>query len=91
MCSLKPPFEANSLPELIIKIINFKYDDIPNMYTNELKILIHTLLNKDQNKRPNINQILNTKIMRNRIKDFLNKSLSSEVKSNLNSNYKVNE
>lgn len=37
MCALKPPFDAPSLHSLALKIVNGKYNQIPNCYSKELR------------------------------------------------------
>lgn len=78
MCTLRPPFDANSLQCLAMKIVKGTYSSIPNIYSKDLKSLITLLLNRDPNKRPRIHQILNMDLIKNRIKDFLTKTVSLE-------------
>lgn len=58
LCALKPPFDANSIPALALKISKGNYSPIPTAYSKDLKFLINQMLNKDPLKRPNISQIL---------------------------------
>jgi NIMA (never in mitosis gene a)-related kinase len=44
MCSLKPPFDANSLPSLALKITKGEFSPPPSIYSRELKQLISSLL-----------------------------------------------
>lgn len=44
---------------------------IPDLYSNDLKMLIRTLVDKNQDHRPSINQIINHEIIRERCEDSL--------------------
>ena len=58
MCTLKMPFDGNSIADLSLKIIKGTYNPIPNNFSRELKILVNNLLSTDSSKRPSINEIL---------------------------------
>ncbi len=58
MCALKPPFDANSLSGLALKIVHGTYPQIPAHYSRELKTLVAQLLSSDPIKRPNIHKVL---------------------------------
>ncbi|KAK8889121.1 hypothetical protein M9Y10_033865 [Tritrichomonas musculus] len=68
----------NSSPN-IISGMNGEEDevDIPDMYSNDLRCLIRSMINKDQSLRPSINQILQLDFLRDRmesiLKTFLNR------------------
>ena len=53
------PFGASNLPQLYIKIINFNYQPLNDIYSNELKKLVKDMLNDQFLKRPSISEILN--------------------------------
>ena len=55
MCSLQPPFNANSLHDLARKIIDGKYSDIPAHFSSNVRNLLKSMLNTDPDKRPNVN------------------------------------
>lgn len=74
MCSLVPPFTANNLQFLALKIVKGSYNNIPPQYSNDLKALIRLMLNTNPNLRPNINQILSSPIINRRIKSLLTES-----------------
>lgn len=74
LCALKPPFDATSLHELALKIVGGKYVPIPAQYSTEMRILIEKLLAVDPAKRPTVNQILNMKIIKARVKSLLNEN-----------------
>jgi len=58
LCALKPPFDANSISGLGIKIVKGMYNPIPGVFSKELKAMVAQLLSVDASKRPNINIIL---------------------------------
>ena len=62
MIMLRPPFLAKNYIELRDKIKNGKYKNMCyKTYSNELIILIDSMLNTDIKKRPNISKILSLK------------------------------
>lgn len=71
MCCLRPPFDASSLHELASKILKGKYSSIPSFYSENMSLLIGTLLKVNPKDRPNINQILKFPLISDRIPDFL--------------------
>jgi len=74
MCALSPPFTANNLQFLALKIVKGAYGQIPNHYSYDLRSLIKNMLNVDSSKRPNINKILTSKVISKRISGFLTES-----------------
>lgn len=74
MVTLKMPFEANCVPVVYLKIVKGEYSPIINSYSTELKSLVYSLLFKDSEKRPSINEILKLPIIKSRIKNFLNEN-----------------
>jgi len=58
MCTFKHPFNATNQAALILKILKGKFDPIPKEFSNELKIVIGLILQKNHFKRPNVIQLL---------------------------------
>ena len=58
MCALAPPFNANSLQLLALKIVKGVYQPITGNYSKELKGLIADILQVDSNRRPYVRDIL---------------------------------
>ena len=58
LCSLRLPFEANSLPVLALKILKGSFPPVPNQFSKDVKTLILQMLQVDQKKRPSIDAIL---------------------------------
>jgi NIMA (never in mitosis gene a)-related kinase len=75
MCALKPPFDAQSLTFLAMKIVKGQYTPVPTSFSRELKNLVGTLLQVDPLKRPSVNEVLKFPIIQNRIQNFLSKSV----------------
>jgi len=71
MCSLNPPFIANNIQFLALKIVKGSFARIPNKYSSDMAQLIKSMLNTNPNQRPSINQILSSPIINRRIKSFL--------------------
>jgi len=75
MCTLRPPFDANSLHELASKILKGKYPPIPKHYSENMNALVKTLLNIEPRRRPNVNQILKFPLIAEKIPTFLDDSV----------------
>jgi len=75
LCALKPPFDAQSLTFLAMKIIKGQYSPVPSQFSRELKNLVATLLQVEPLKRPTVNEILKFPLIQNRIQNFLSKSV----------------
>lgn len=58
LCALKPPFNADSLHFLALKIVRGSYNPVPSHFSKDLKNLVGLLLQTDPNKRPTTNNIL---------------------------------
>ncbi len=71
LASLKMPFESKSMPMLTIKIIKGEYTSLPDTICKEIRDLVTSILVVDPKKRPTIDQLLKTSILRKRIKTFL--------------------
>ena len=78
MCALRPPFMAESIHALAIKIIEGRYEPISSRYSSELSSLVTALLVREPANRPSIHQILRFPIVRKRIEDHLSRSLCLE-------------
>lgn len=58
LCALKPPFDAENIPKLALKICAGNYNPIPRHYSKELRGLVASLLSRNPDHRPSIHQIL---------------------------------
>ncbi|EAY19670.1 STE family protein kinase [Trichomonas vaginalis G3] len=75
LCTLNHAFDANCMNGLIMKILRSKHAPIPYYYSQPLRSLVDSLLNKDAKKRPSINQILKLDFIRNRIGNLLSATM----------------
>ena len=64
MLSLNFPFYATDLSSLIKKICNDDLDDLPHVFSKELKDFIFWILDKDVDKRPDVYQVFNSAFFR---------------------------
>ncbi|NWU14583.1 NEK5 kinase, partial [Cephalopterus ornatus] len=58
LCTLKHPFEGNSLHELVLKICRGRFQPVSPNYSYDLRILISQLFKISPRDRPSINSIL---------------------------------
>lgn len=63
MACFKPPFQGKQFGQVMLKIISGSYEPIPKLYSQELKDMIHMLLEKNPGKRPSIFEILHSKCL----------------------------
>ena len=74
MITLKPPFRAQNMDGLYKKVIEGRFNKIPNKFTNDLYKIIQLLLQVNPEKRPSCAEILNNPIILKRIEYFKNYS-----------------
>ena len=70
LATLRKPFEAPSIPDLVEKIKNQNFIPISKNYSDELQFLIEKLLNKDPQNRPSIKEVLNFDFVVNKMKKY---------------------
>ncbi|XP_006811323.1 serine/threonine-protein kinase Nek8-like [Saccoglossus kowalevskii] len=70
LSSLKRAFEAANLPALVLKIMRGTFSPISEEYSENLRILILSMLHLDPNKRPTISQIMAEPIVINSLMDL---------------------
>merc|ERR1719162_559278 len=58
MCAMKVPFDAPSIPKLVQAIISGRIPPVPSGYSSFTQKLVVELLNRDPNKRPGCDEIL---------------------------------
>ena len=71
MCLLRPPFDANSLPVLALKISKGEHFPVPKHYSREMRKLVAEMLQVDPAKRPSINEVLRHPLIEPRIGLFM--------------------
>ena len=89
MCNLKLPFDSSNIAQLSMKILRGNYDPVPFKYSKEMHHLIKRMLNVDQNKRPDIKEVMQCPLLQNinlNLKN--NKNLFKKKKNWSNNNQK---
>ena len=66
LCSLKPPFEGKNMGSLFINILKGVYKPINPKYSNDFNLLLSKMLVNDPKKRENIEELLNSEIIKKR-------------------------
>ncbi|XP_033752381.1 serine/threonine-protein kinase Nek4-like isoform X2 [Pecten maximus] len=71
MCSLKPPFDAQNLISLFMKIIKAEYERVPDRYSDDLHGLVTGLLAKSPDDRPSASVIVNMPYVQRHLAAFI--------------------
>ncbi|XP_053313731.1 serine/threonine-protein kinase Nek5 [Spea bombifrons] len=71
LCTLKHPFEAGSLHQLVVKICRGRYEPLSSKYSYDLRILISQLFKISPRDRPSITSILKKPFLERLINRFL--------------------
>ena len=61
-------FHATNLPQLVLTIVQAKYTPVSENYSPELRDIIHSCLERDPEKRPEICEILQKPFIQNYIR-----------------------
>ena len=75
LCTLQHAFDSKCMNGLIMKILRSKQNPIPYFYSQNLRNLVDSLLQKQPNKRPSINQILKLDFIHSRIDHLLSETI----------------
>ena len=70
MACLRVPFRGTSIHQLYLNIMKGKYEEIPEIYSNDLKDIIRLILCLDPVKRPSAEELLNHEIIKRKIKEI---------------------
>ncbi|XP_057299933.1 serine/threonine-protein kinase Nek8-like isoform X2 [Hydractinia symbiolongicarpus] len=70
LIALKRAFDADSLSSILRKILRCEYSKMPDFYSEELKMLVKSILKLDPAKRPAITHILAAPILINSLLDL---------------------
>lgn len=65
LLALKPPFMDYTYQSLLVKICNAPIDPLPESYSSELRNFVMNILERDETKRPSINELFETEFLRN--------------------------
>uniref|UniRef100_A0A452J7C6 non-specific serine/threonine protein kinase n=1 Tax=Gopherus agassizii TaxID=38772 RepID=A0A452J7C6_9SAUR len=71
LCTLKHPFEGNSLHQLVLNICRGHFIPVSPKYSYDLRILISQLFKISPRDRPSINSILKKPFLEKRITNYL--------------------
>lgn len=71
LCTLKKPFEADSAPELLIKVMKHDYTPLPSFFSRNLRNLIDSMMMKDPLKRPTCDDIIKMDFIQEAIQDLV--------------------
>ncbi|XP_067445516.1 interferon-induced very large GTPase 1-like isoform X3 [Thunnus thynnus] len=77
MCTLKRAFEAGSMKDILLKIINDSYPPVSDHYSQELRSLSAQLLKYNPTERPSVSSILEEPFLSCRIQRFLTPQVES--------------
>lgn len=58
LCALNPPFTANSLQLLALKIVKGSHSQLAGNYSKDIKGMVEDMLQIDPNRRPSVGDIL---------------------------------
>ena len=70
LANLKVPFYETNFPKLLLRICTKQPPALPEHYSEELKCFILKLLEKDQNKRMSMSEVLEEPYIKNSMKKF---------------------
>ena len=70
LCKLKPPFRGTNIKILAKNIKEGDYEPISDVYSNDLRYIINSMLRKDPNERPTAKELINGEIVQNKIKEY---------------------
>jgi len=71
LCVLQPPFTANTMPALVMRICNDDPRPVKGEFCDETKALALKLLRKDPDARPRVHDVLTMEFIMSRIEQFL--------------------
>jgi len=69
--TLQHAFLADNLLGLVFKIVKGNYDNIPSVYSSDMKNLVDLILNKDASKRPTVQEILLSPFLKAKMEEFI--------------------
>lgn len=80
MCALRVPFDAANIHELVEKITREDPPPIPTHYTDELRQLVFSLLQKDSSVRPSAAEVLQLPLIQSEIRVMLKEEQDKKAK-----------
>jgi NIMA (never in mitosis gene a)-related kinase len=83
MCALKVPFDAESIPKLVQKICRGDVPTVPATYSTFIRDLAKEMLSKDQNRRPDCENILKRGAIQAIVQSMMEDAKEKAEESNL--------
>ena len=68
--TLRPPFQANDMESLFKKVMIGKYQQIPNVYSQDLAGVIKSMIQVNSKLRPTCITMLNMESIKKRIEKY---------------------
>ena len=84
LCTHHPPFRGTSLRDLYLNVMKGRYEPISNAYSSDLRNFIGKMLVLDPRKRPAVNDLLNTEIIKKKIDEKKNNNIIAKAVENSN-------
>ncbi|XP_078065921.1 serine/threonine-protein kinase Nek4 isoform X2 [Mustelus asterias] len=81
MATLKHAFNAKDMNSLVFKIIEGKLPPIPKEYSEQLGVLIHSMLSRRPEERPNVKAVLRKSYIKSHIALFLEATKAKAMKT----------
>eukprot|EP00762_Andalucia_godoyi_P006726 ANDGO_06153.mRNA.1 putative serine/threonine-protein kinase nek3 len=75
LLTMRHAFDAQNMRGLVVKILRGVYPPVPTSYSEDLRLLVGQMFERDPRKRLSVNGILRTPLMRSRISKFLSESM----------------
>jgi len=82
MCALKVPFDASSIPQLVTAITSGRIPSVPSNYSGFVRGLVSDMLNRDPNKRPSCDDILQKPEIQAVVRQLMEEAQEKEAASN---------
>ena len=88
LCTMSPPFRGTNFKNLYQNIKKGEYNPIPKEYSNDMNQIIRMMLTSNPNKRYSAKELLNSDIIKNRIKSISRKDIIEKI-NNTNNKYNL--
>ncbi|XP_038870202.1 serine/threonine-protein kinase Nek5-like [Salvelinus namaycush] len=78
LCTLRHPFEGNSLRQLVVKICRGRYNPVSTRYSYDLRLLVTQLFKVSPRDRPSVNSVLKRPFLEKHISKHLDPQVIEE-------------
>ncbi|XP_064832678.1 serine/threonine-protein kinase Nek5-like [Oncorhynchus masou masou] len=78
LCTLRHPFEGNSLRQLVVKICRGRYNPVSTRYSYDLRLLVTQLFKVSPRNRPSVNSVLKRPFLEKHISKHLDPQVIEE-------------